>query len=253
MYFTPAKLETSLYGKQHRLLLIRAARRGNMLSHQPLRIVEQHPIGFAGLFIFHYLAAERAGRVFGYFGDPYCGAVGDGPVSIGSDENYRVIGRYAIQLPSSRENGRLPKCLDPTTACNPVAGFGGVNPSFDLRQEIFEARRPFEIERHLPLADAAEVIVGIGEAGDDRSSAKIDYASACALICLRVFVRAYEKNAAVLHGYSFRVRRSIINGVDVSVNEKCVGRLRSGKGQTQAQTRDDQSQGNRSHLSSVRF
>jgi hypothetical protein len=65
----------------------------------------------------------------------------------------------------------------------------------------------------------------VGQAGHDRASAKIDYASAFAFVRSRVRVRPDKDNLARFDRYGLRARLPVIYRIDVAVLEDYVGNL----------------------------
>jgi hypothetical protein len=76
--------------------------------------------------------------------------------------------------PNGSETPGRPEGLDPTATGHPFAGFGLIDTRFNFGEKIFEVGDAFQIQIHLALADANEVIVRIRHARNHSRAMQID-------------------------------------------------------------------------------
>ena len=86
-------------------------------------------------------------------------------MSVSASENHRIVWRDLVQIPARRKHRRLPVCFDPATAGDPLARFCLVHARLHFREQIFETRRAFEVQRHLTKSDTGEMLVCVCESG----------------------------------------------------------------------------------------
>jgi hypothetical protein len=118
----------------------------------------------------------------------------------------------------------LPERFDPAATGDPLAGPCLIHPRFNLGEKIFQGGNAFKIQVHLALAHTDEVIVRVRQSRQYRLVLQIDDASfrSCQQICAGI--RAYENNATVSDRHGFGVWLLFIHRVDISMNEKKIGR-----------------------------
>ena len=94
--FAPAEVDLALDSEQKRLLALSFSRFRNIFCDKVLPIVEQHPVRFAGCFVFQDFAAERIRRVLVDLRDPQRSTVRNRSVTVRAREKNRVFGRDLV-------------------------------------------------------------------------------------------------------------------------------------------------------------
>ena len=146
-------------------------------------------------------------------------------MTISTREKNRIVRRNLVEVPTRGKHGRLPKSFDPAAASHPLAGLRFIYSRFYLGEKVFEIREAFEIEIHLALAHANEMIVSISHAGDDRGAMKIDNARHLAFIFFRIRIRANENNAIAFYRDCLGMRLFFVDGINIAVDQDQIGNL----------------------------
>ena len=158
-------------------------------------------------------------------------------MTVGAGEKNGIVRRDLVEVIARGELRRLPKCFDPTAARDPFSALRFRSALFHLREKIFEGVGAFEIQIYLALADAEDMAVRIGQTRHDGFPIEIDDARVVALNFLGVRVRADQDDAPVFGRERFRVRRVLVPGVNISVDEN--GRLRVERTRAHPEYRDE--------------
>src|SRR5205807_1949058 len=108
-------------------------------------------------------------------------------------------------------------------------GLRSIDALFHLGEKNFKVRDSFEIQIHLALADANEVIMSIRHPRQDRLAAQIDDARAAALKSFGVCIRADKDDAIAFYRDCFCPWLLLIHGVDVAVYKDNISRFRRRK------------------------
>jgi hypothetical protein len=217
----PAEFHTALDPKENCALSFLRRRWRDQPRNQALRLVEEHAVGFAGLFVAHDLAAKRVRSILCDSCKTDGRAVGDCAVAVGTHEENGIFRGDTVKVPASWECLRLPKCLDPAASGDPGPRLGQRDALLHFCEEFLDAANAFEIELQLTLTHAGEMTVGIGEARDDRSSFQVnDFGAGHGLGGVRIGTN--EDNIAALDSDRLGMRLLFINGVDVAIGKENV-------------------------------
>ena len=103
-------------------------------------------------------------------------------MAVGASKKYRIIRRDFVEVPTRRKHRWLPERLDPAPAGDPFGRLCLVDARFHFGQKVFQVRDAFKVEIHLALANADEMIVGIGHPRHHRGAVEIDNAGVRALV-----------------------------------------------------------------------
>src|SRR5438067_1178157 len=144
-------------------------------------------------------------------------------MSVRARQKHRIVWRDFVQVPTRRKHRRLPEGFDPAAACYPLSWLRFIDALFHLGEKSFEVRDAFEIQIHLALADAYEVIMRIGHSRHDRLAVQIDDASCATLKLFDVGVRADKDDPIAFYGDSFCSWLFLIYGVDVAIYKNNIG------------------------------
>src|SRR5688500_17700460 len=150
----PTEFDISFHAEDDCTLRLRRRGWWNAAPDEPLGGVEQHSIWLTTLFVFRDLSAERARRALVDATEIQGRSVRHRAVSIGASEYHWIVRSDFVEVPASGKYRRLPVRFDPAAAGHPFAGFCLADSGFELREQIFEARRAFKIQRYLAEAHA---------------------------------------------------------------------------------------------------
>ncbi len=112
-------------------------------------------------------------RRVGFAGDAgggECGGVGDGDVAVDAIEEGGVVAGDFVEVLTRGQDFIGPQSVIPVAAREPVAGRRGVGGGLDFGEHVGEGFDAGEVDVELGAAGAAEVGVGIVEAGEDEGA-----------------------------------------------------------------------------------
>src|SRR5262249_10255653 len=239
LQFAPAEHDAALVGGDGRFLGIGSGFRRHLGTHQLLRVIEQHAVGFA-VFVFGDFSTEWAGSVAIDAGKLKRSGVDDNRVAISAAKNYRVVGSDFVEVTARRKCGRAPESFNPSASADPFTWLGCGHALFHAIQQLLQALSAFQVEGKFTRAHSEKVIVRIGEAGHDGCALQVENARAGADVSLHISIRADEDNLVASHGDGLGMGLAVFDGADVGVLQDKVSGLVLGESTCDQEHSDEQ-------------
>ena len=235
----------------HAFAHLLGAHRWNQTVDQPLGALLQHARGVAvGVVIDG--AAGRIRGVAGNAGKLHRQAVGGAIVPHGVRQPHGVVGSDRVEVGCGDVAQLLELALVPATAADPVAGLGLRDTLGDLVDHIGDRSHTWvtEIEyEHARGAAVAEVSVSVEQPRRCRPATEIDPAGGYTDQCVDLGARADRDDATVLHRNGLGNAIGGVDGDDLAVDQRDVGRLFCRR--PAATTRSQRHANNRDHATAA--
>jgi hypothetical protein len=222
LHLRPAEAELALDAEQEVTFEIGRGLLWDVLGHELLRVIDEHPVHLAGCVLGDF-AAEGVGRVLVDAGDTQRRAIRNRCMTVRAREDHRIVGRDVVEIAARRESGGIPEGLDPAAPFHPLAAFFLGDFSLHRADECGQARHSFEVQRGFALPDAGEVHVRVDEPGNDRPPLEVHHPRRDALIGRNFEVRPHQHDAAVFDGNGVGGGSAVPVRIDAGIFEYDVG------------------------------
>src|SRR5882762_11329970 len=85
---------------------------------------------------------------------------------IGSLQNYRIVRRDPVQIPTRGKYWRRPEGFNPSATGDPLTRLCLIYFGLNLSQKVLEVGDALEVERHFAKADIFQMVMRVGHSRD---------------------------------------------------------------------------------------